>query len=184
MPDINETIFYGVNGLAGSSKYLDNFFITITSDTTMVLVFLAALFFVFWDRRKTFVEKLTNKRVYYVLLTVIITMALIYVLKNIFKIPRPFEVLEGVNQLIAENTGVSFPSGHSAFIMSLATSVYFIHPEYRKFLFVKVLFVFAFLVIYSRVFVGVHYPFDVAVGALIGTIVAISIFKIFHKHLS
>jgi undecaprenyl-diphosphatase len=183
MPDINETIFYGVNGLAGQNAFLDNFFITITSYTAMLIIFLVAIIFVFWDKRKSFAQKLENKRVYYVLLSVIITMILVYFVKNILKIPRPFEALRGVHQLIPETKGVSFPSGHAAFVMSLVTSVYLIHPQYRKMFFVKVLFVVAFLVIYSRVFVGVHYPIDVAVGAFMGTLISFGFFKLFRKYL-
>lgn len=183
MPDINETIFYSVNGLAGHSSYLDNFFIAITSYTAMMIIFISALVFVFWDRRKSFVQKMENKRVYYVLFSVLITLSIVYVLKNILEIPRPFEVLRNVKQLIPETRGVSFPSGHAAFTMSLATAVYLIHPQYRKMFFVKALFVIAFLVIYSRVFVGVHYPIDIAVGALIGTLTSLSLFKLFHKYL-
>lgn len=183
MPNINETIFYRINGLAGQNNFLDTFFISITSYEAMLIIFLVAIFFVFWDRRKTFVQKLENKRVYYVLLSVITTMIIVYFLKIFFKIPRPFEILENMKQLIPETKGVSFPSGHAAFIMSLATSVYLIHPQYRKMFFVKILFVIAFLVIYSRVFVGVHFPLDVVVGAFLGTLTSFIFFNIFRKYL-
>ena len=41
---------------------------------------------------------------------------------------RPFEIVDGMKQLIQHSPGGSFPSGHAAFFFALATGVFF----YRK----------------------------------------------------
>ena len=41
------------------------------------------------------------------------------------------------------------------------------------------MFTWASLVAYSRIYMGVHYPGDVIVGALVGTIIGILIFKLY-----
>jgi membrane-associated phospholipid phosphatase len=57
----------------------------------------------------------------------------------------------------------SFPSGHAAISFACATVVGAAEPRARL-----PLYVLAALVAWSRVYVGVHYPSDVAAGALIG----------------
>ncbi|MFB7664665.1 phosphatase PAP2 family protein [Kitasatospora sp. NPDC056138] len=62
----------------------------------------------------------------------------------------------------------SFPSNHSVIAFAAATALVF---AYRRLGWVAM--VFAALMAASRVWVGVHYPHDVAVGALVGVVVGI-----------
>ena len=57
----------------------------------------------------------------------------------------------------------SFPSGHTATAFAAATIVFLLLK--RKFFLV---FIPAFIVAYSRVYVGAHFPLDIAGGALLG----------------
>jgi undecaprenyl-diphosphatase len=78
--------------------------------------------------------------------------------------PRPCGVLLGVHKLINKVcTDKSFPSDHSSLAFAAAFSVIYVRP-----LLGSVLLVMAALVAWGRVFVGVHYPLDVAAGALVG----------------
>lgn len=87
---------------------------------------------------------------------------------------------EGLNLLVPCGSGYSFVSAHAAnhFGLAMWFGGYFSrwYPKVR----VYGLFVFwAFLIAFSQVYVGVHYPFDVIFGALIGILVGSWIWKIF-----
>lgn len=76
---------------------------------------------------------------------------------------RPCYALENINLLVDCGGGKSMPSSHAAnaFGQAVLFSV-----MYRRWAWP--LAVFAALVALSRVFVGVHYPFDILVGSIIG----------------
>jgi membrane-associated phospholipid phosphatase len=63
-------------------------------------------------------------------------------------------------------SSTSFPSGHSASAAAFAVAVGDVLPALRRPLLGT-----AFIVAFSRVYTGVHYPGDVIVGAGVGTIV-------------
>jgi len=87
--------------------------------------------------------------------------ALALALKPVFEVPRPEDV-----RFVTCTTGYSMPSGHSLMSFALAT---FLHPRAGKY---KLLvWAFAITVSLSRIFIGVHYPSDVIVGAFIGCLV-------------
>lgn len=76
---------------------------------------------------------------------------------------RPF-VENHVNLLIPYNQyESSFPSGHAAFYFALSTVVYSYNKKAGSLFFLA-----SFLIVLSRVFVGIHWPSDIIVGALIG----------------
>jgi undecaprenyl-diphosphatase len=78
--------------------------------------------------------------------------------------PRPCSALLGVHKLISRTCAdKSFPSDHSSLAFAAAFSVIYVRP-----LLGSVLLVMAALVAWGRVFVGVHYPTDVAAGAVVG----------------
>lgn len=83
-------------------------------------------------------------------------------LKPLFHRLRPFETLEGVN-VLAGAYGASFPSAHAAnvFTMAFVMSYY-----WRKYWVMAISFAAASIISYSRIYVGVHFPCDVAAGAL------------------
>jgi undecaprenyl-diphosphatase len=86
-------------------------------------------------------------------------------LKLIFNRPRPYTSQPKVIPLVNEN-GPSFPSGHSERVFALAA----VFPT-RRSLKVSLPYILAVAVAFSRVYVGVHYPFDVIIGSIIGIVV-------------
>jgi undecaprenyl-diphosphatase len=90
-------------------------------------------------------------------------------LKQIFHRARPYVSLENVRKLVAENSDyASFPSGHAAIFFAIATAIFFFNRKLGIFSFVIAL-----LVGVARVYVGVHWPIDVVVGAFVGIIAGI-----------
>lgn len=85
----------------------------------------------------------------------------VYVLKEIVQRARPSD-LYGFSSVI-ESTSSGFPSGHA----TLAISVLPLFYSIDKGLFYSWL-VFAFIIVLSRLYLGLHYLSDVAFGVLLG----------------
>jgi undecaprenyl-diphosphatase len=72
--------------------------------------------------------------------------------------------------LLESPSTYSFPSGHATVSFACATVLALAVPRLRV-----PLFVLAALISFSRVYVGVHYPFDVLAGAVLGVAIAIAL---------
>ncbi|MFC2088135.1 phosphatase PAP2 family protein [Calditrichota bacterium] len=86
------------------------------------------------------------------------------VFKPLFARTRPCIALDNIHLLIKKTNSFSLPSSHAANFFAVAT---FFGYFYRKYLWLFL--IIAAAVAYSRVYVGVHYPFDILAGALLGS---------------
>jgi undecaprenyl-diphosphatase len=80
---------------------------------------------------------------------------------------RPFLADPEQDPLVGTPLDLSFPSGHAATSFAGATLLAWYAPRLAV-----PLYALAALVAWSRVYVGVHYPFDIVAGALLGIAVA------------
>jgi len=85
-------------------------------------------------------------------------------LKEIFQRIRPCNVLPDVITPIDCRGSFSFPSNHALNNFAAATFLWRLFPKFKWIFFIT-----AFLVALSRVYLGLHYPSDIAAGAIIGT---------------
>lgn len=102
------------------------------------------------------------------LLTVATTDPVCYrVLKPTFKRIRPSRSLEDVRLLVGRGGKYGFPSNHAANITGAMLILLYFYRKYR-YGFATI----AVLISFSRIYVGVHYPFDVLFGMLVGALFA------------
>jgi len=85
-------------------------------------------------------------------------------LKLAFKRDRPFVTYPYLDKQ-AEGGSYSFPSGHTSSAFALATSISLAFPKWYV---VAPAYLYSSAAGYSRMYLGVHYPSDVLVGAIVG----------------
>lgn len=105
-----------------------------------------------------------------ILIAVAISAVLANILKYAFDAPRPFQIYPFIVKL--SNAGSpSFPSGHTADAFAFAVAVVLVFP---KWYYIFPTLIWALLIGYSRMSLGVHFPSDVLAGAVLGAVTAIS----------
>ena len=87
--------------------------------------------------------------------------------------PRPFQTCAGIRECARSLDEFSFPSGHTLHSVACSIILTAYYPMFALFVWP-----FTVLVAVSRVILGLHYPSDVIVGALIGAAVAIASFNL------
>lgn len=121
----------------------------------------------------------TEKHEPYVIgISLVTTIGITYGLKKIVNRPRPFVTYSDIYQKDSHVGPYSFPSGHTSSAFALATSVSLCYPKWYV---VCPALVWAISVGISRMYLGVHYPTDVLMGALIGSGCAVLSYQLNRK---
>ncbi|WP_336279038.1 undecaprenyl-diphosphatase [Bartonella sp. CB175] len=90
-----------------------------------------------------------------------------YLISLVYFHPRPF-VVGLTSPLIRHRATASFPSNHALTIASYMANLYL----YRYKVASKFAVVFLCLICWARIFVGVHYPFDILAGVVLGVFIS------------
>jgi undecaprenyl-diphosphatase len=162
----DEKVFLWINN---SNLNIATLMLTITYAGSTISWFGAAIFLWFLKKRKT---------AFLLIFVLLISGVLTFFMKIAFHRVRPFQILLEAKVLDKEED-FSFPSGHSVSSFSSAT---ILGRKNRKIS--LCLYVFASLVAYSRIYVGVHWPSDVIFGGLIGVLISFLILKLKKKILN
>lgn len=115
-------------------------------------------------------DKGTRQNALYIASSSVVNLVFTTVIKKLLKRKRPFQGQVQINAVYHPGD-YSFPSGHTSSAFATATAL---SQVYRKWYVVAPAYLYAGSIGYSRMYLGVHYPSDVTVGALLGTTSALS----------
>ncbi|NOU46525.1 MAG: phosphatase PAP2 family protein [Bacteroidales bacterium] len=110
-------------------------------------------------------DTLTKQRSFYIGASVVTAVVVTNILKYSINRTRPFNTYDFIEKM-SSGGSPSFPSGHTSDAFSLATAVSLVYPKWYV---IVPAYAWAATVGYSRMALGVHYPSDVLVGAIIGS---------------
>jgi len=156
LPEIDSALFFLVNNNLQNS-FFDVVMPFITKNAKLVF-----LFPVLWAALR---EK---KEIWSFLFISLIAVALAdgsgHVLKDIIARQRPCNALTDINLLVGCGHSYSMPSNHASNAFAFAMTFFLLRKNIIGYLSLAA----AALIGFSRIYVGVHYPFDVLAGMLLG----------------
>jgi undecaprenyl-diphosphatase len=166
---MNEYLFRLINDLGKQHTFINPIFIFIAE---YMVIFLALAVITFWFTR------VKQNRIMIICgsITFVIAEIMGKLAGKIHSNNQPFAELSNVNQLIEKAVDNSFPSDHTILFFSFCMTFWLFRGG-KGFLWILL----AVLVGISRIWVGVHYPADIAVGAIISIISAFMVFRLVPK---
>nr|WP_299169616.1 phosphatase PAP2 family protein [uncultured Allomuricauda sp.] len=169
-----DTFIY-FNGL-GVEEY-DFFWSTITNITTWIPLFLLLIVLL--------ILKFPKKEAFYKLMTIFGLVFFIIIVTHLTKTwvgrlrPNNAEEINTLIRILKSPTDYSFFSGHAASSFSITVLVFlFLRKKVR---WLVLFFIWPLLFAISRIYVGVHYPLDIIVGALVGILTGLLFYKLYNR---
>ena len=163
----DQDLFLLLNG-AGSESF-DSFWVFISSTRSAIPLLIFIIFLLIKKHGKSFWQGL-------ILILIVVSLAdlsSVHCFKNVFMRLRPChdpELADQIRLLVSKGGLYGFVSSHAANFFAIAGIVSALLSE-RKYL-PYLLYSWATLVAYSRIYVGKHYPLDIIGGALLGFVIA------------
>ncbi len=167
-----DTLIY-LNGL-GIEEY-DAFWSAVTNIFTWTPLFVLFFILIFW--------KFSRKEALYVTLTIIALIIFILVATDLTKEfyerlrPNNNTQINSIIRVIKNPAGFSFFSGHASSSFSITTLIVLFLRKRIKWSWI--FYVWPLLFALSRIYLGVHYPVDIIVGAMVGILSALAFYKIY-----
>ena len=159
---IDKQVFLTLNNLGG--KNTDVFWEFVTNPYFWLPLYL--IFFYLLNKALT--RQQLYRAMLFLVLSLMVSVSLNLIVKHWVARTRPnnSEDLEGIMRILHTPQSFSFYSGHTANSFTVTIFLYLVLR--KKYPISIVFFVWPFLFAYSRIYLGVHYPSDVLVGALAG----------------
>lgn len=140
-----------------NSKYLDAFMVRVTDlGGAIFSTFVSIMLIIFGN---SFIKRIGIQ----CLMVLGISQVIVQSLKRFLSRERPYKIIETLNTFGFDLSDYSFPSGHTTASFSIASTVALNIPRLSL-----ILFLLAIIIGISRIYLGVHYPTDVAAGILLG----------------
>jgi len=151
-------------------------FFSLKGNAIFVWILVIIIALIFEERKNPGISKKDKQFVITFTFAFLITSFIVeYPLKNLFHRQRPVSTIFNKLQLISTNcpTDFSFPSGHTATAFAASTVLSFFDKKRRFFYYLI-----AFLITYSRIYLGCHYFFDIISGGVLGFLIGKILAKI------
>lgn len=156
MEELNRSLFLLINASAEASLPVRELAVFLAQWLVLSVPLLLLVFWVFGDRRQRMIVLLAT-------LSIVFALACNLLIRELWFHPRPFMLGLGQN-FLAHAPGASFPSDHASGMFAMAFAL--ILASLRKT--GGVMLALALLVSWARVYLGVHFPFDILGGCLVG----------------
>ena len=168
----NEFLFHLINSLAGRSGWLDALMI-FCAEYLWYLMVLGVLISLVRNWRRW-----RDMAIVSIGSAIVARFGVAEIIRWFYYHPRPYWVLSDIHLLLAKELESSFPSGRTIFVFALATGVYLYNKKFGK-----LYFWLAGLVGFARIVVGVHWPFDIIGGIVLGIPTTIICNRLYRKYI-
>ncbi len=174
---LDTRLFFLLNGF--HSPFFDNFMFAFSGKWTWVPFYISLLYILIrtWEKQSVWIILAL------VLCIVFADQVSSGIIKNLVQRYRPSrtEDFEGLVHIVKGYRGgrFGFVSSHAANTFALAL---FCSLLFRNKTFTTILFVWAFITSYSRIYLGVHYPGDISGGIVVGILSALVCFYLLKKY--
>lgn len=153
----NSSLFFLIFGLSNHSSVIDVLMIF----SAQYLIYLSIILTAILAFKGAVAEK---KVLFLILISLPIAVIIIKLIHIFFFEPRPF-LNQDIIPLIYQKNDASFPSRHTSIMSVIAFAYLFYKSKW-----VPIFLLLLILVGVSRIYVGVHYPFDILGGGTVGFI--------------
>ncbi len=173
LKDLDTACFLFLNGL--HNPFWDKIMWYISATTTWIPLYVVIIFFVI----KKFKKRAVITLIFFALLVLLADQSSVHLFKNVFERLRPchnIDIQEFVHTVNGKCGGkYGFVSSHAANTFALAIFLVFLFKKRAVSIFFLL---WASVVSYSRIYLGVHYVGDVLGGALLGSAVGLLTFTL------
>ncbi len=170
LQQIDVFFFHQINGLIFGEKLITPFMVFMSSSFFWAAIGFVATGWAF--RQKLATSKIS---IFWALVTLGVSDMVTYrILKPFFSRDRPcYHLAEAVLRADACGGQMGFPSNHAANAMAVTLALLLFFSASRKY---YILLFVPLLIGISRIYLGVHYPFDVLAGFVVGAVIAFIIY--------
>ena len=181
---LDSQLFLFLNNL-GSSTF-DAFWIFLSYKESNIFFYLSLLIFYFYKESKTIKLSEVFHSLLFIAIMITITDQTANLFKDSFQRLRPCynESLIDSVRLVKESCGgkYGFFSAHASNSFSLAVFFGLLYKNrFRYIIYISLLY--ASLISYSRIYLGVHFPLDILFGGVYGITIGLVVFRIYENKL-
>lgn len=176
LQNIDRAEFLSINRFAQRTPGLHGFMLFLANEGIAIFIVLAVVTYLLirfiprWSSTQNMAK---------VAITGIATVAAVGInqpIAHIFKEPRPYDTLPHILVFIHRANDYSFPSDHGVMIGAVTAGLYLINPILGTTSLVLGLFV-----AFARVYTAAHYPHDLIVGMLLGSVITLLCYLLLKK---